>query len=390
VAWLAVPELADWCAVFLVEPDGGARLGALAHANPARAGLAQEMERTRPLLPRSARVPASLLQTGGAELVSDVTDELLAATAPDDETLQMLRSLGLRSEMKVPMVARGRTVGVLMLATAESGPRYGPDEVVLAQQLADRCALALDNAVLVGELRQALGVREELLAATSHELRTPLAHIKGFTSSLRQPDVEWDEETRQDFLAEIERETDRLAGLIDHLVSMSRLESGAPAPHPRVATSPRALVAAGLDRVRGLLGDARVRVDVPSDLPSVVVDAAQLEQVVANLVENAAKYGPPEVQIRVAAATVGGELELAVEDDGRGIPVEDLDRVFDKFYRARAAEQSGVPGTGLGLAICRAIVQAHGGQIWAENRPGGGARLVVRLPLEASAARAAV
>jgi two-component system sensor histidine kinase KdpD len=281
------------------------------------------------------------------------------------------------------MRARGRKLGVLALATAESGRRYGSADVTLAQQLADRCAVALDNAVLVGDLRRALGVREELLAATSHELRTPLAHIKGFTSTLRQPDVEWDEGTRQDFLAEIEHEADRLNVLIGDLLTMSRLESGGPELHQRVAVGPDALASAAVGRVRGLLRDAQLQVDVAPDLPRVVVDAAQLEQVVANLVENAAKYGSSNAHIRVAAVRVEGELELAVEDDGPGLPEEDLERVFDKFFRARSSDQSGVPGTGLGLAICRAIVEAHGGRIWAENRPSGGARLVVRLPLEA-------
>jgi two-component system, OmpR family, sensor histidine kinase KdpD len=119
----------------------------------------------------------------------------------------------------------------------------------------------------------------------------------------------------------------------------------------------------------------------------VLVDAAQLEQVVANLVENAAKYGPPNVEISVTAAQVGSELELAVEDNGPGIPDDDLERVFDKFFRARTTEHTGLPGTGLGLAISRAIVQTHGGRVWAENRPTGGARLIVRLPLEPTNSR---
>ena len=348
VAWLAVPDLAEWCAVFLVEAGGTMRLGALAHADPARAAQAQE---------------------------------LLEAGASVDDTMRMLQSFGARSTMKLPMIARGRKLGGLLLAKAEPEQRYEGADVVLGQQLADRCAQALDNALLVGDLRQALGVREELLASTSHELRTPLAHIKGFSSSLRQPDIEWDEETRQDFLAEIEREADRLTGLIDDLLTMSRLESGAQAGHPRLRTTLEALVAGGLDRVRGVLGDARVSTDIPPDLPSVVVDAAQLEQVVANLVENAAKYGRSDTEIRIIAAASRGEVELAVEDNGAGIPPEDLERVFDKFYRARTSEQSGVPGTGLGLAICRAIVQANGGRIWAENRPAGGARLIARLPV---------
>src|SRR5207245_7941824 len=130
-----------------------------------------------------------------------------------------------------------------------------------------------------------------------------------FTSSLRQPDVEWDEATRQDFLAEIEREADRLSGLIGDLLSMSRLESGVAQQHPRTETAPDALVSAGLDRVRGLLGDARGRVDVPPTLPPVLVDAAQRAQVVANVVKHAAKYVPSNVAIPVPAAHGVSELE---------------------------------------------------------------------------------
>jgi PAS domain S-box-containing protein len=383
IAWLAVPELADWCAVFLA--DSGETLGirALAYANPVHAELARELERD--FTPLDARLP-DVWRTGRAELFPDDGDDSPEMEISRDELPKRLRSIGIRHRLYVPMRARGRTLGVLGLAMADSGRRYQPEDVTLAQQLADRCAVALDNAVLVGELRQALGVGEELLAATSHELRTPLAHIKGFTSTLRQPDVEWDEATRQDFLAEIEREADRLGGLITDLLNMSRLESGAMEQHPRVPVAPAVLVSAGLDRVRGLLGNAQVQVDVASNLPSVVVDAASLEHVVGNLVENAAKYGPSNVQIRITGTRVDGELELAVTDDGPGIRDDDLERVFDKFFRARSTDQSGVPGTGLGLAICRAIVEAHRGRIWAENRDPRGARLVVRLPLQASAA----
>jgi K+-sensing histidine kinase KdpD len=348
VAWLVVPELAEWCAIYLIATDGSARVGALAYANSRQARFAPEFEHMRPLLPIRAQHV-------------------------------------LRGKMQLPMRTRGRTLGALILATTDSGRRFASADVALAQQVADRCAVAIDNAVLVGDLRQALGVREELLAATSHELRTPLAHIKGFTSSLRQPDIEWDEATRQDFLAEIEREADRLTELIDDLLSMSRLESGVAAQQERAGVAPAVFISAGLDRVRGLLGDAHVRVEVAPDLPEVSVDAAQVEQVIANLVENAAKYGRARVQIGVTAARVADELELAVEDDGPGIPEEDLEHVFDKFYRARRTEHSGVPGTGLGLAICKAIVEAHAGRIWAENLSLGGARLVVRLPIQSAA-----
>jgi K+-sensing histidine kinase KdpD len=372
IAQLAVPELADWCAVYLVESDETVRLRALAYANPAHAELARQWESALPVLPRGI---SHVLLKGKAKLQRAISDELPRAGAADNVMLRRLRSIGLTSTMHVPLRVRGRTLGVLTLATSDSGRQYGPADLRLAQQLADRCAVALDNAVLVRELRHALGVREELLAATSHELRTPLAHIKGFTSSLRLADIEWDEATRQEFLAEIEREADRLNDLIGDLLTMSRLESAAPELHPRVAVTAEALVEAGLDRARGLLRAAHVDLAIAPDLPGVVVDAARMEQVVANLVENAAKYGGSRAHIRVIVTRVAHELELAVEDDGPGIAQHDLEQVFDKFFRAQSTVQSGLPGTGLGLAICRAIVKAHGGRIWAENRPAGGARL---------------
>jgi K+-sensing histidine kinase KdpD len=384
VAWLVVPELGDWCAIYLTQADGSPRFGALAYAKPGHMRLAQAFERVRPLLPTRAQ---HVLRSDGSKILPEINCRARTPVVADRQTVDQLQSMGLQSLVQLPMRTRGRTFGVLTLVAVDPARHFGPADVALAQQVADRCAVAIDNATLVGELRQALGVREELLAATSHELRTPLAHIKGFTSTLRQSDVEWDEATRQDFLAEIEREADRLAELIDDLLSMSRLESGTPAQHLREAAAPADVVTAGLDRIRGLLGEARVEVDVAPDLPAVTVDAAQMEQVVANLVENAAKYGPATVQIRVTAARAGDDLELGVEDNGPGIPEEDLEHVFDKFYRARRTEQSGVPGTGLGLAICRAIVEAHGGRIWAENRPHGGARLVVRLPIHPLAGR---
>jgi two-component system, OmpR family, sensor histidine kinase KdpD len=281
----------------------------------------------------------------------------------------------------VPLRARGHTLGAITLLSTVSQRRYAPDDLALAEEVARRMAIALDNAWLYQQTQQAVRVRDQFLASASHDLRTPLSHIKGYVSTLLQTDVDWDERARRDFLIETERATDRLDRLIGDLLDMSRIESGGLDSGARVPTEPVALVAAGLDRVRGLLGDRALVVDVPAALPRVAVDAAQLERVLANLVENAAKYSPAEGTIRVACTCTDGELELQVEDEGAGIPPEHIDRIFEKFFRSEAAKRSEASGTGLGLTICRGIVRAHGGRIWAENRPGGGARFVVALPL---------
>jgi two-component system sensor histidine kinase KdpD len=230
--------------------------------------------------------------------------------------------------------------------------------------------------------------REDLLAATAHELRLPLSHIKGFVSSLRRTDLEWDEATRRDFLAEIEVEADRLAQLVDALIQAGVARETESDNAARVLVRPTALVAGGLHRVRCPLRNRSVRVDVPRSLPPVCVDADGMERVLANLLQNAANYSPPEGTIWISARVVaGGELELSVQDEGSGVPLKDRARIFEPFFRRRASELGNAPGHGLGLAVCKSIVMAHGGSIWVDERPGGGARFTVVLPVWVRAVR---
>lgn len=234
------------------------------------------------------------------------------------------------------------------------------------------------------DLGQDLEIEEmkvNLVSLVSHELRTPLGHIRGFTSSLLQEDVEWDDETREEFLRDIEREAARLDRLISDLLDMSQMQAGALVSAERCLTAPIDLVSAGLDRVSSLLAGRDVAIHVAVDLPEVAVDAAAMARVISNLVENAAKYSPPGSRIDLSARREGDRLVIAIEDRGPGIREDDRERIFEKFVRVRPAGLPPVPGVGLGLAICRGIVAAHGGAIRAEAREGGGAQLVITLPL---------
>jgi two-component system, OmpR family, sensor histidine kinase KdpD len=214
----------------------------------------------------------------------------------------------------------------------------------------------------------------------------PLSHIKGFISSLRRTDVNWDEETRREFIAEIDVETDRLAELIDSLLS-GRASNTTCTPAVDLAfSSPSSVVRGAVHRIRGLLQDRPLRLDLPPSLPSVRMDASQMERVLANLLQNAIKYSPPGTPLGVSARiTDDGELELSVDDEGPGIPAEHRERIFSPFFRAQTAERSKVPGYGLGLAICRSIVLAHGGRMLVGDRPGGGTRFSVLIPAQMEA-----
>ena len=383
VARLAVPFLADWCAVDVLDEHGALRRVAAAHVDASLESLVWQLHQRDPQPGSDTFGLGRMLRTRQAELVPKVPEQLLIDGARDSASLGLVRALTPRSYIGVPLIAGADVQGAVFMVTAESGREYGPADLELAHELGRRVSQAIENARLHMRVQQSVRVRDEFLAATSHELRTPLTHIKGFVSTLRQVDVEWDEASRQDFLAEIEREADRLTHLISNVLDISRLESGA-VHAERSPTSARDMLTGGLERVRPLLAGRSVVVDVADDLPEVCVDRTQLEAVFANLLENGAKYTPTDSPLRLSAAVVNGGIELRVEDEGPGLLPEDLEVVFEKFVRGSHPSPS-IPGTGLGLAICRRIVSASGGRICAENRASGGAAFVVWLPLPAAA-----
>jgi PAS domain S-box-containing protein len=239
--------------------------------------------------------------------------------------------------------------------------------------------------VVIVEDISASQASERALGIAAHELRLPLSHIKGFISTLRRTDVEWDKHTRREFLAAADHETDRLAHLIDDLLDQA---SGEPRAAPRrVAVQPKELVLTTVERVRPMIGDREVRTDLPGAMPPLHVAAPAIERVLANLLLNANKYAPPKTPIDVSAEVIGEMLELRVEDRGPGVPREESERIFEPFYRRQVEPGLSEVGHGLGLAICRSIVTAHAGRIWVAPRPGGGARFTVALPVVPRAAR---
>jgi two-component system sensor histidine kinase KdpD len=271
---------------------------------------------------------------------------------------------------------------VAVLGARAAGAAFTTDQLQILEALASQTAAALERAQLAEAAQQA-GVdveterlRNSLLSSVSHDLRTPLATITGAASSLlEEPAVS--EPTRRELTNAIFEEADRLNRLVGNLLDMTRLESGAVRVR-RDWQSLEEIVGAALARLDTRLRGRRVAVDLPKDLPLVSIDGILIEQVLVNLLENAAKYTPADSVIEVNARLGADALTVAVSDRGPGLPAGSEARVFEKFYRT----ESGGGGVGLGLTICRGIVVAHGGRIWAENREGGGTAFRFTLPLE--------
>jgi K+-sensing histidine kinase KdpD len=219
-------------------------------------------------------------------------------------------------------------------------------------------------------------MRSSLLSAVSHDLRTPLATITGAATTLRDGGTGVDGGQREELLQMICEEADRLERLVTNLLDMTQLASGSLRVR-REWTSLEEIVGSALARLDARLAGRAVRTDLPEDLPLFSGDAVLLEQVLVNLLENAAKYTPAESAVEISARADGRGMTVDVADHGPGLPPGDEARIFEKFVRGRQARG---PGAGLGLAICRGIVEAHGGTLTAENRAGGGALFRLSLP----------
>ncbi|MCE5303372.1 MAG: sensor histidine kinase KdpD [Planctomycetaceae bacterium] len=284
----------------------------------------------------------------------------------------------------VPLTASQKVLGAIAIRVSDAERLLDPEQRRLLEACANQLALALERdqmAIAAAEARiqaEAEQVRNTLLSGVSHDLKTPLAAIAGASSSLLEA-TSLNDETRRQLLETVADEAARLNRLLENILQMSRLDAGAVKPNRQWHVLEE-IVGSALHRTSRELQDRTVDVRLAADLPLLSVDGVLLEQILVNLLDNAARYTPPQTATTIAAVVDGKWLRLSVSDNGPGFPPGTEERIFEKFYRASPKPDSG-RGSGLGLAICRAIAQIHGGNIVAANLPGGGAEFVLRLPL---------
>jgi PAS domain S-box-containing protein len=380
LARLIVPELCDFCFVDLLR-DGRLRRVALAHADPgmekilAEAGerdMADEPEDG--LLARAMRTADPILIT---EWAPAANGRKPGATA-QPPWLERLRPVSL---MVLPLAARALSIGAIVMASADSGRRYGPRDLLMAEELARRCTLSLENARLYRKAREAVSAREEILAVVSHDLRNPLHSIQMATGMLHDAGTERRADNLK-WLEIIDRSADGMERMIADLLDISSIDAGrlsiAPADHD-VST----ILATVCETFQPLAGKSSIelRCEIGTGLNTVWIDSHRIHRVFSNLIGNALKFTPPGGSIELCADRVENEVRFSVKDSGPGIPPDALTHVFDRYWQARRGDRR---GAGLGLAIARGIVEQHGGRIWVESPPGRGATFRFTVPIAES------
>jgi PAS domain S-box-containing protein len=445
-ARLAVPRLADWCAIDLLDDDGLLRRVAVEHVDPEKVALARGLHERYPPRPEEEHGVMQVLRTGEPELVADIPESLLAAVARDAEHLRLARALGLCSYIVAPIRVQGRTIGAITLVSAESRRRFGAEDLATAVEFARRASTAMDNAQLHqesvrtqerleqqaaelelqneqlqeqsvelemqaaqlqeqaadlaaandrlvatnaseqaarAEAEQANRAKAEFLATMSHELRTPLNAIAGYTDLLSMGVRGPVGEPVLEDLRRIKRSAQHLLSLINDILNFARLEAGQVELHIARVAMPEVL--AGVEALVGPQVRERglTYAFACGDGVAARADAEKVRQVLLNLLTNAVKFTEPGGRIDVACGARDGRVWVEVRDTGRGIPGDRLDTVFEPFVQVdRHLTHDSQQGVGLGLAISRDLARAMGGDLTAESAVGVGSTFVLTLPAE--------
>jgi signal transduction histidine kinase len=437
IAQLAVPALADWCAVDVVERDQSTKHVAVAHADPAKVEYVKRLREKYPADPNSPRGAAQVIRTGKPELLSDIPESMIAQAARDEEHLQILRKLGLKSYLAVPLRARGTTFGALTLVYAESGRRFEERDLKVATELARRIGTAIENARLLqeseearheleqqaaemeiqamemeetqhqmeltnaelhtvntrlkektAEVRHALKEAEDanraksdFLATMSHELRTPLNAISGYAELLKMGIRGPINEAQRADLDRINRSQAHLLGIINDILKFAKLESGqleVKMEDFRVGDAVRAAE----ELVKPQLDARRIQYQLSAGDEGVTVrsDRERFQQIILNLLGNAAKFTPEGRSVTVGWEQKGDKVLTHVTDTGIGIPADQLDRIFDPFVQVDASTTRQSEGVGLGLAIGRDLARQMGGDVTVSSQLGQGSTFTLTLP----------
>ena len=386
LARTVVPTLADFCIVYVQQPNGMIERVAVVHRDPAIEAMLHEIQVRDSIDPQSLNPVAKVLRTGTPDVAFTRSVEDAKAHTSSAEQRRATEVLRPQAHIVLPLIARDRTLGAITFAMGEPGRPYTEDDVALAQEVAQRAALAMDNAQLYQQAQNAVQLRDQFLSIAAHELKTPLTTLTGQIQLVRrrtERDGEVSEPTRRS-LSMIDDQVRRLNNMVRALLDVSRIEHGQLSIE-RTPLDICALVRRVVREVQATVGDREIIIDCPETPLYILGDAMRLDQVLLNLVQNALTYSAASAPTTVTVRKDGNQLCIAVQDRGIGIPAADLPQLFTRFFRAQNAEAHHLGGMGIGLAVVKEIVTLHSGNVKVESTEGEGSTFTISLPRAAEA-----
>lgn len=378
---LAVPSIADWCAIDLLREDG--RLGESVAVHHVDAGKIEALRQLRREYPPDPELPGGIynvIRTGEPLLMPDIPEEVMARSARDERHLALMRSLGLKSGLAVPLAVRGENIGALSMAIATSGRRLSKKDLELAIELSHRASFALANAQLYERAQEEVRVRESILAIVSHDLKNPLGAIMMSAGVLHQLAIAGDGNRRiAEVASRIQRASDRMHRLISDLLDFASIQAGRLAIEPSVHDAAKILDDARESfALNAEESGIELLMRAAPELPPLFCDRDRIIQVLTNIISNAFKVTPHGGRVELNVRGDGaGFVQFSVRDTGPGVPESEQLRIFERYFRG---EDTRYKGTGLGLAIAKGLVEAHAGRIWTEGVASGGACFAFTVP----------
>ena len=393
IAQLLVPSLADYCRIAILDEQHEIQEIAVNHTDPDKVALVQALYDQYKDQAEPVYGVQKLLRTGKPELISNVSQDVLAHIQVHPDMLEILRRLALKSYMGVPLIARDRIIGAITFSSVQPSREYTKADLYFAQELARRIASALDNVHLYRQaqaeirerknaeeaLRESEARKDEFISMASHELKTPLTSLKGFTNLLQRRLTKQGDKQALHFLARMEEQLDKLSKLVSDLLDVTKMQTGK-LEFREERFFLNELVRETLENLQGTMETHHLQLEEVTDV-QVLGDKDRLGQVLINLLTNAIKYSPEADTVIVRVSADEHNAIVSVQDFGIGIAETHQEKIFERFYQVNDGTEKTFPGLGIGLYISSQIVRGHHGRLWAESAKGAGTTFYLSLPL---------
>ncbi len=380
VASLAVSQIADWCSIEMINKEGALQQIAVIHKNPEKVVWALKLRKDYPTNLQADVGIAKILKTGKSELYPSITEAMIKRSARDSKHLKLLKQIGMTSVMMTPLLSEQKPVGVITFISSEAKRQFTKGDLLVADELAIRASLAIDNAKLYKKAQEAVSLRDDFISVASHELKTPVTSVKIFTQVLLKHAKKAADEKSITSLEKMDKQIDKLTDLIYNLLNISKIQSG------RLEFEKKSfvfddMITEVIDVMQHMAVAHKIILKGKSNC-MLYGDEDRLSQVVSNLISNAIKYSPHANKVVISVAVKGEHVKVSVRDFGIGMNKEHLDKVFGRFYRVSSNEDKTFPGLGIGLYISKEIINRHNGKLWVGSTEGGGSTFHFTIPLK--------